>query len=1052
MKPLKLVMSAFGPYAEKVEVNFEEFDGSGLFLITGDTGAGKTTIFDGISYALFGKTSGAERKVSNLRSDYADASTKTYVEFTFSHKGREYTVIRNPEYQRLKKRGNKTGDETTKENASVTLIREPDTPLEKSKEVESAIAEILRINFDQFKQISMIAQGEFRKVLNTGTDERRQILQKIFSTEGYKRMEIIMTEKYKKSNAELQEIYRSVDQYFDGLQYDEDSFLKDRIKEEQKAQSGKDRFRMNDKMQILDALLQEDEGKIKDLQEELKSKKKIAEDRKTSYDLARSVNESFRKFDEAKKESTLLEEKKPLYNEKAKVLEKQKKVYFDILPFYDIAKNEDKRARNLVEKCETAQENLVKISEEKEKVEEKYKKISLKQDEAERMKLQAATIEKELDQYQKRDVLKVEVKELESKVALAKEQQDTLSKEKIKLKEVQDQRKIRKEALASSTAKKLEVEGKMRELKEKHDGMAKLLKVKFPDLEAVKEEHEKAVALYTKQRKNFDQIDSEYKEGEKRLEESRAGILASHLEEGQACPVCGSTHHPQLAKLTEKNVTEEFLKILKTRRENADNMKNQAFAAAESAHTKVKNEEKNLLEQVGIFVKECENLQWDERKETLQTLVNEAKEEFYRYKEQRENYLAEEKELQEINQKEKDDEGKLASIEEELNALTKTLSDMGGQKAGKEGELASLIALSYPGYREAKKAQDDWKAEAETILDAILKAQKKAEECAKKEAALKAELDTLKMQSKEQIIRANQEKLKYKEAFEKAGFQDQAEVKFYSVSKEILEATEKEISSFKENVAAKAAALELAAQGIEGKERVDEGSAKSAAEESERERDFCQKKLNRISNRKGANEDIKSKILKKQKMAEDQILKAGRLESLSRLLRGAETGQQKTPFETYVQIAGFEGIIHAANKRLIPMSGNRYQLFRHDDTESKQNESLDLDILDNYTGKRRAVSSLSGGESFLASLSLALGLSDHVTSNAGGISVETLFIDEGFGTLDESSLNDAVDMLQQLSDGNKMVGIISHREELKEVIPRKIVIEKTRKGSKIHTE
>lgn len=1048
MKPLKLVMSAFGPYAEKVEVNFEEFDGSGLFLITGDTGAGKTTIFDGISYALFNKTSGTDREVSSLRSDYADVSTPTYVEFTFSHQGREYIIRRNPEYLRPPKRGTKP----TMEKANVVLIREPDAPLEKSKEVEPAIAEILRISFDQFKQISMIAQGEFRKVLNTNTKERGQILQKIFSTEGYKKMEFIMAERSKKANAALQETYRSVDQYFDGLQYEDDSLLKDKIKEEQKAESGKDRFRMNEKMQILDKLLQEDKEKAEKLKEDFESKKIVAEDRKTTYNLVHSVNEAFHKHDNAKKEFTLLEGKRPLYNEKADVLEKQKKVYFDIRPFFETAKNEDKRAKRFAENCEITKENLEKVSKEKGTADEELANVSSRKEEAEKMKLQAATIEKELDQYQRRDRLKVEVKELESNLTQAKEKQETLEKEKNQIKEVQDQRKIRKEELADSTAKKIKVEGNMREIKERHDGMARLLKVKFPDLEAAKADHEKAAVFYAKKRDAFDEIDSEYREYERKLEESRAGILASHLEEGQACPVCGSTHHPQLAKLPEENVTEEFLKTLKTKQEKADKEKNQAFTAAETAFAKVENEEKNLLEQVKNYIEEAEKSQWNEIKETLKTLVNQAKEEFYMLQKDREKYQAEEKELQEIVQKEKEFEGKLAKMEEDFNALTKSLTDLGSQKAGKEGELASLATLSYTGYREAKKAQESLKKDADEILDAILQAQKKLDECAKKEAALKAELDTLKIQSEEQTKRAREEKLKYKEAFEKAGFKDQAEVRAYDTSKEEIEATEKEISTFKENLAAKAAALELAAQGIEGKERVDEEAARIAAEESERERDLCQRQFDRVRNRRGANEDIKSKILQKQKMAEDQILEAGRLEGLKKLLNGSEAGQQKTSFETYVQTSGFEGIIRAANKRLVPMSGNRYQLFRHDDVESKQNASLDLDILDNYTGKRRPVSSLSGGESFLASLSLALGLSDHVTANAGGISVETLFIDEGFGTLDESSLNDAVNMLQQLSDGNKMVGIISHREELKEVIPRKILIEKTRKGSKIHIE
>jgi exonuclease SbcC len=243
--------------------------------------------------------------------------------------------------------------------------------------------------------------------------------------------------------------------------------------------------------------------------------------------------------------------------------------------------------------------------------------------------------------------------------------------------------------------------------------------------------------------------------------------------------------------------------------------------------------------------------------------------------------------------------------------------------------------------------------------------------------------------------------------------------------------------------------LELAKQDIQGKEKLDESLAIQEAAESKQAEREAKAVLTKVQNRWERNQESLGQIRKQKKKAEKTLEELERYQNLSDLLSGKTTGKNKTSFETYVQMSGFDGIIRAANRRLLPMSGGQYQLYRHEDPNAKGNIALNLDILDHYTGKKRPVSSLSGGESFMASLSLALGLSDMVSANAGGIRVDTLFIDEGFGTLDEKSLLDAIAMLQELSNSNKLIGIISHREELKEEISKKIQIHKTNKGSSL---
>lgn len=869
-------MNAFGPYAALEEVNFEELGEKGLFLITGNTGAGKTTIFDAITFALFHRTSGMDREITTLRSDYAKSSEETYVELTFSHMGKEYRIYRSPQYDRPKKNGQGFVTQTAK----AKLFREPETPIEGVKQVNEAVEAILRINYDQFKQISMIAQGEFREVLHADTKKRGEILQKIFATEGYRRMAFIMDQRRKESYGKMQDTLKSIDQYFAGIQYENGSeYTKeiDRLKETQ--------YQLDEKVDVFEKVLVEDEKQIQLWEQEVLKRQEVAAEKEKIFTLIQATNKAFQTYEKIQIEKEGLELQKPKILEAEEKLQKQKTAVYEIQP---------KREAYL---------------------------------EAERTK-------------KRTDSLKQREEKLWEEAKKAAEQVDCLAD------------------LEKSSDLCTKLEQACGKLSEKEMQLWRILEETIPKLEAQQ-------AIYIEKRAKFDAVMENYQRMERALEESRAGILASHLKDGEACPVCGSREHPRPARLPEHAVTEEALKKYKENCSAAELQKNAAKEKAVALHS--------------IYRTQLEYLQEEE-----------------------------------------------ASL----------------------SEMKLKLKSDYEQTSKERKAQElAWKAEQKRLAE--LKVQRAKVEAAKELAAVKkGSVENLSKQLEVLEKELQDKKSLYEEILGRCGFTEDTILE-YLISQKQIESNEAGIQTYHTQMAVVISKLELAKQDIQGKEKMDESLARQEAAESKQVEREAKAALTKLQNRWERNQESLGQIRKQKKKAEKTLEELERYQNLSDLLSGKTTGKNKTSFETYVQMSGFDGIIRAANRRLLPMSGGQYQLYRHEDPNAKGNIALNLDILDHYTGKKRPVSSLSGGESFMASLSLALGLSDMVSANAGGIRVDTLFIDEGFGTLDEKSLQDAIAMLQELSNSNKLIGIISHREELKEEISKKIQIHKTNKGSSL---
>ena len=393
-------MQAFGPYAGKAKVDFSKFGDQGIFLVTGDTGAGKTTIFDAISYALFNKTSGTDREVASLRSDYALPEEKTFVEFTFTHKGKEYMINRNPEYMRKSLRG----DGMTSEKAGATLYIEGEKPVSGIKPVANKVDDILRISYDQFKQISMIAQGEFRKVLNADSNERGKILQKIFSTQRYADMQKKISVMAGTADKEVENIYRSIEQYFKGIEYDVNSPYADTADKLKSLSNGsKPVYNTDDKIEVLGHLIEEDCKKSEELKEILDTAIKNRAEAEERFTRGDTLYNNFKAYEGYLGKREELEKQKEEFVRLDQLLKKQREALYKVKPSYDSYASAYRQHKSALDETTNNHKAYEESKVFAEKTEKEYINALSKEEEGNNHLLNANKIEEEKAKYKDKD-------------------------------------------------------------------------------------------------------------------------------------------------------------------------------------------------------------------------------------------------------------------------------------------------------------------------------------------------------------------------------------------------------------------------------------------------------------------------------------------------------------------------------------------------------------------------------------------------------------------------------------------------------------------------
>lgn len=925
MKPLKLTMSAFGSYAGK---NVIDFTGQqqGIFLITGDTGAGKTTIFDAITYALYNQTSGGERNGNMMRSQYAQPETETYVELEFLYRGQTYRVRRNPDYKITKTLKNgKIREQKVPHSVELTM---PDGTVfpEKKNATDAKIIEILGLTADQFSQIVMIAQGDFLKLLYTKSDERKMIFSKLFRTDIYWKIQENLRRKSMEMDERIQENDRAFEQ---------------------------------EKSRII-LLPESEELPLDELVERLRERLK---------DALKEQNLRRANVEELNKKITKYEEINKLFVSLEKIRQNGKEL--------EARQVESKERRQQIENALKADKVLV------------AEQQNLRQQQTVEQSVQAiAKMEETLTNNQEMfETLKTQLQEVEAE---QKREAADIQKKMLAL----EQSFPSYEALQNARSEEQQAKKVWEDLgKASEESFHK----KKAGIAALKEQQKRQEQVVEQTKKNWEQTSLSASESAKHYEhmyeaflKEQAGILAENLSAGCPCPVCGSTVHPDPAKLPDHAVTELEVEQAKKTRAAAEEKRDLAYAAFEAEKTEKQKLAQAVEKEEADFV-------------LAQTIAKQQR------KEAEQNYVSLQKIAEQI--REKLVYPSLAEAKKQYAAMQKAL-------AAAEQEI------------ERKRQKVSELAEAMNTL----KGQKLAEEENQKTA-------------KKLAVKTEKE---YAKLLEKSGFVSEETYHLAILPERSRSKLEREEKEYESQCLRQQSEQKLLEKQVSGKTYTDTTELNEqlkAEKQALKEAEKTYMELHTAyENDRSVLQNCAVYLEKGKKLeSEDQVIK-----SLSKTANGRLSGSAKIDFETYIQRQYFKQIIHEANKRLLTMSNHQFilKLKEEANTGRKTNEGLDLSVYSLVTDSERDVKTLSGGESFLAALAMALGLSDIVERSAGAIHPDMMFIDEGFGSLDAQSRQQAIEVLAELAGDSRMVGIISHVTELKEQIDRKLVVSRTDKGSR----
>ena len=1081
MKPTKLVMQAFGTYAEQTEIDFTQFEEKGLFLICGDTGAGKTTIFDAISYALYGEASGSYRDTKNLKSEYVDKKVESFVDFYFTHQGKDYHVCRKPSFKYTNRNG-KPDEQAEK----VTFYQPDGTTLEGAKNVDGtkekpgAIPQLLNMDAGQFMQVAMIAQGEFWKLLNAKTNERTEILRTIFQTDAYKKLELKLKNRMDVSFAARKEREQSISQSFREVKVEpaeisegisgilaedlaEDSeeqprSVVQRICDlQEKLQDSKAVWNIEEMLTLLQAVIGEDTEKAKQKETVLAQAEEELQKLQGTLVSAKDNNAILERYARTKEEQEVLESQKGLFEERRIQLDRTKQATYKVKPEYDAwsaKEHEWERTKQLI--TDGAQ-TLADCQTRAGMADAKVKETEALRPEAEQCQKIVDKVREEEPRYKEREMLQHELGQIQLQLATQEQQEAALVTAEQMLQkrigELQEQQAVWKEE-PQQLAQAQAAHDKLLDSQKKTESIAKNL---IPAWRRKQQELEEAQREYRKNQDAYESAKEAFTHADRLYRANLVGILASDLAEGDPCPVCGATHHEKLATLVEASVTAEQCKELKAVEEKKLDAFNQATASASSLRAVVQAKELQLKEQIRgcmtpAFIGGVEALEellviFERQRAKLVDAVAQSREQMDTLQQNCEKLREVEAMLARAQGTE------MARLAEQRKSLVEERQSLIAKQAASQATLAALQTLSYPDWEAAMQAGNHALArvtEIQTALDTAAKEKKSADEAV---ARVQVSIATQKQALEQQKSDAQMLKQRLNEKLTACQFASVEEMQAQVATDAEIHAEETKLADYDKKVTEVAARLSQLEQEQDARHRtlVDleqlQQEHTSKRVQVETLRTALQAITFRIQNNCEKQQNIRA-----QQVAYEKAKKENDTSYRLYTLVSGQTRNGKITFEQYIQAAGFDSILQAADRHLLPMSDNQFQLYRQTNAVGKQtNTFLDLEVLDISTGKRRPVGNLSGGESFKASLSLALGLSDTIAENRGGIQMDALFVDEGFGTLDSKSLEETKDALLSMSGENKLVGIISHRDELMD-IPQKLRVTKGRGGSRIQME
>ena len=1044
MKPIKLKMSAFGPYADVETVDFSAFDGKGLFLITGTTGAGKTTIFDAICFALFGETSGSSRNGEMLRSNFAKPLTRTFVELDFEHRGKSYHIIRTTSNEVAKKRG--TGSKI--ENAYAELTGDDiTTPLTKTSDVNKKISEIIGLKCDEYRQIAMLAQGEFKKFIESGSEKRSEIFRKIFHTDIYKEFQ----DKLKIESAEKVEEKKKVCEIIKSKTAsvaipDDENFAE--IKEKISLYTDRSDLTVIDIEQFLlhlSALIEMQKNGSKAIEKKLKELEKTILEEEKKKALAEEINSKFDTLDNEKLRLEQLLQSKPHYDEMLKKAENDEKLLHSVKPKYDSFAEAQNRYDSAVKSCKNAEVNrksAEKILKAKQEIFSQKKSL---ESEISKLNEESGKLRAKEDVYRKYYNLVLNLENYQS---------DLQNSEK----EILDNRKSYSdtENLKSKTEKFIsensdteqkifDVKNKITALNDKSD-KAKKLSAEYENLEKINAKLTIVKAECTELVKSATALNNEYNEQHNIYIMNMAGVLADTLEDEKPCPVCGSLHHPTPAKHSENAPDKDALDALKARCETAETAVHQKSNEVTRLETESKSAKANVTEFATVLEVDAEKLS----AELILLLLSEQKE-------QLKSLETEVISLEKINEQREKCKAEILNFDEKLKKLDLVHTDLIRKNADAKSK-----------YNSAKEETKALKSEIK--YSSVEKLLNEAKACSDRAEKIKSEIDLAQdelSKAKSDFdgkISAENEMKKQLTAFESELVVKKSELDIVLSENNITECpdfnllTESSVKELKQKVEAftdslkkSQATVEACEKSVEGKHREDVAEIAKVIVDYNSQKEIQNNLFTDSDRSLHNNQNIYNDVDKLKNDFEEKLKIADIYENLKKTANGEiVSDNSKITFERYIMGSYFEQVLYYANLRFSKMTGGRYEIVRGESRDKRISAGLEISVRDNFNNKERDISSLSGGESFQESLALALGLSDIIQQRNGGIRLDSIFIDEGFGSLDDDSLASAIETLNDLTgNGNRLVGIISHINELKNSIGNKIEVVGTKSGSSI---
>ena len=898
MRPLELTMSAFGPYAGQIHLDLSRLGQQGLYVITGDTGAGKTTLFDAITFALYGEASGAQRDTSMLRSRYADPETPTQVTLKFAYGDQVYQVTRNPEYERVKKSG--TG--TTMEKAGAVLELPDGRQILKKADVDQALQDIIGLNRKQFAQIAMIAQGDFLKLLLADTRERQQIFRDIFKTGYYQSFQDSLKVRTGLLKQEYDAIRIRLQQDMEGIQWPEEEM----DPQVEAARLGN--------LSVDEALMLLDTGIVR--------------------------------FEE--QESALVQERNQWTSVRDHVAQKL---------------NQEKRRENLARQRDQLIQDMDTAQREVETMKEALDQAKALEPRIDRWGQDAAAIEAQKDRYQERDDLQTKVDAQEKRVRDSKIEIDRLQQKVGDLTEKIIQTKKELGTLGSVDQDLVKTQHESEELEAISQDLEKLAEDQ--------REYDKAKRAYLAAAEEARQMRDEVEWKRRAFNDQQAGIIAETLEDGKPCPVCGSIEHPRKAH---KDISAPT----------------QAEVEAAEKNEKRKQENANRLSAEAA---------------RLNGIVQALEQQLKRRMEARFGDIEE--------------TDRPRAVEERLGQLDREVPRLKRLKLRKE-QLEEALPSYENDHETLRKRLETEKAD---------------------QARVAAAVDSYKAQ-----IEGLQQTLLYASWKEALNEQKRLSQQIQDLKNSITRKTEDHQKAEKKVVEKKAAIAEMDRQ-LEECPVQDRTALEVQMEQAAQAWETADQKLTRIHTILTTDQGIRDRITEKRDQLAAKETEYVQMKALSDTASGTLPGKEHIMLETYIQMHYFDRILNRANVHLMKMSGGQYDLIRQKRPITNRGQSgLELDVIDHYNGTTRSVRTLSGGESFIASLSLALGLSEEIQASAGGVRLESMFVDEGFGTLDEETLDQAVRALESLTEGHRLIGVISHVQALRERLDRQIVVRKDRNG------